>query len=58
MLLQYTSLFGGPPDRMSALVVAADKECTAPFKLGADGAPFGVLFVARPGAEITLLRVM
>ena len=43
---------------MSALEVAADRECTAPFTLRADGAPFGLLFVARPGAEVTLLRVM
>jgi Asp-tRNA(Asn)/Glu-tRNA(Gln) amidotransferase A subunit family amidase len=36
----------------------AEAQCAAPFKLKKDGTPFGVIFVARPGAEATLLQVM
>jgi Asp-tRNA(Asn)/Glu-tRNA(Gln) amidotransferase A subunit family amidase len=36
----------------------AEAQCAAPFKFKKDGSPFGVIFVARPGAEATLLQVM
>ena len=36
----------------------AETQSAAPFGLKKDGLPFGVIFIARPGAEATLLQVM
>jgi len=40
------------------VLLLAETQCAAPFGLKKDGLPFGVIFIARPGAEATLLQVM